>query len=159
MKLIIPLALFSLGLFLAGCGTIQTLAPAAAAAPETEIVVQETAGLWAEQTPLMDEQGAVTVGITPLNLESPGETLDFEVSLETHSVELSMDLAGLATLTTKGQTVQALKWDAPLGGHHVSGILSFPAAADGVAVLEGASSFTITIVDVDAPVRVFTWKR
>ena len=71
-----------------------------------------------------------------------------------------MDLAGLATLTTdSGQTVQALKWDAPLGGHHVSGILSFPAAADGVAVLEGASSFTITIVDVDAPVRVFTWKR
>jgi hypothetical protein len=38
-----------------------------------------------------DEQGAVIVVVEPVNLDSPGETLDFEVSLDTHSVDLSTD--------------------------------------------------------------------
>jgi hypothetical protein len=41
----------------------------------------------------LDEQGMVTVEVTPLNLGMPGETLVFEVSMNTHSVDLSMDLA------------------------------------------------------------------
>lgn len=110
--------------------------------------------------PILDEQGAVTVKATPLNLENPSETLDFEIVLNTHSVDLSMDLAMLASLTTDtGITIQAVNWEAPLGGHHVSGTLSFPAEADGNAVLDGATTFTVSIVNVDAPERVFTWGR
>ena len=61
-----------------------------------------------------DTQGAVTVNVTPLNLDKPSDQLEFDVALETHSVDLSMDLATLATLTTNtGITVQATKWDAP----------------------------------------------
>ncbi len=43
------------------------------------------------------------------------------------------------------------------GGHHVSGVLSFPTVADGVTLLEGASHLTLTIHNVDAPERSFTW--
>ena len=106
-----------------------------------------------------DQQGAVAVTVTPLNLANSSELLEFDVALETHSVDLSMDLAMLSSLTTDtGVTVQATLWDAPRGGHHVSGKLIFPALSDGRPILEGASRLTLTILDVDAPSRVFEWQ-
>jgi hypothetical protein len=108
---------------------------------------------------LTDEQGAVVVTVTQINLNGPGETLDFEVALNTHSVDLSMDLAQNAFLTTDtGLTVSAIRWDAPSGGHHVSGTLSFPTGLGDQVVLEGVEQVTLTIRNVAAPERVFTWK-
>ena len=105
-----------------------------------------------------DEQGAVTFEVTPLNLSKAADSLEFDVSMNTHSVDLSMDLAQLATLTTDtGLTVQAAKWDATPGGHHVPGKLIFPVTQDGKSVLEGAGKLTLTIVNVDAPTRLFEW--
>lgn len=106
-----------------------------------------------------DQQGAVTVEVTPLNLDNPSDQLEFDVVMDTHSVDLSMDLATLATLTTDtGVTIPATRWDAPRGGHHVEGKLIFPAAGhDGQSILDGAKKLTLTIVDVDAPSRVFDW--
>ncbi|HEY5730982.1 MAG TPA: hypothetical protein VIS72_13085, partial [Anaerolineales bacterium] len=107
----------------------------------------------------IDEQGMVIVEITPLNMGTPSDTLQFDVVLNTHSVDLSMDLATLATLTTDtGITLQATIWDAPRGGHHVSGKLIFPGLQDGKSILEGASKLALTIVDVDVPVRIFEWE-
>lgn len=107
----------------------------------------------------IDEQGAVVFEVTPLNLGTPSDTLDFEVAMNTHSVDLSMDLAALSTLSTdNGFTIQASKWDAVPGGHHVEGKLIFPSAQDGMSILDGASKLTLTIVDVDAPARVFEWE-
>jgi hypothetical protein len=107
----------------------------------------------------IDQQGAVIVEVTPLNLDNPTDQLEFDVALETHSVDLSMDLATLATLTTDtGITVQAILWDAPLGGHHVAGKLIFPAMKDGKSILDGASKLTLTIINVDAPSRIFEWQ-
>ncbi len=108
-----------------------------------------------------DGQGMVTVEVTPLNLSNAADavTLDFDVAMNTHSVDLSMDLAQLATLTTDaGVTVPATKWEATPGGHHVSGKLIFPATKDGKGVLEGASKLTLTILNVDALSRVFEWQ-
>jgi hypothetical protein len=69
-----------------------------------------------------------------------------------------MDLATLATLTTDtGVSVQATKWDATPGGHHVSGKLIFPATSDGKSILDGVTKLTLTIVNVDAASRVFEW--
>jgi hypothetical protein len=105
-----------------------------------------------------DDQGAIVIEVKPKNLANPGDTLDFEISLTTHSVDLSMDLTALSTLTTDdGRTVQAIIWDAPRGGHHVSGTLLFPASIDGESLLTGARTLTLAIKDVDAPLRVFTW--
>lgn len=107
---------------------------------------------------LTDQQGSVTVEVTPLDLNQPGQSLDFQVSMNTHMVDLSMDLATLATLATDtGNSAQALSWDGPKGGHHVSGKLIFPATVNGKPLLEGAKQLTLTIKDVDAPTRLFTW--
>ena len=106
-----------------------------------------------------DEQGAVVFQVTPLDLSTPVDTLDFDVAMNTHSVDLSMDLSTLSTLSTDtGITVQATKWDAPGGGHHVDGKLIFPAAQNGKSILEGASKLTLTIIKVDAASRVFEWE-
>lgn len=105
-----------------------------------------------------DQQGAVVVEVTPLNLDNPTEQLEFNVVLNTHSVDLSMNLATLATLTTDtGVTIQATTWDGIPGGHHVSGKLTFSATQDGKSILEGAKKLTLTITGVDAPSRVFEW--
>lgn len=115
----------------------------------------------ASNTPgaLTDQQGAVTVQATPLNLDAPGDNLEFDIVLDTHSVDLSMDLAPLSTLTTDtGITIQAATWDAPRGGHHVEGKLIFPATKDGKSILDGAAKLTLTILNVDAPSRTFEWK-
>ena len=98
------------------------------------------------------------MAVTPLDLNGSGETLEFDVAMNTHSVDLGMDLADRSTLTTdSGLTVAATTWDAPPGGHHVSGTLTFPASMEGKSLLEGATQVTLTIRDVDAPERVFVW--
>ncbi len=48
-----------------------------------------------------DAQGAVEVSVMPLNIHTEvKKTIDFEISMNTHSVDLSMDLATLSTLET-----------------------------------------------------------
>ena len=106
-----------------------------------------------------DEQGMVMFEVTPIDLATAANPLEFNIAMNTHSVDLSMDLATLATLTTDtGVTIQAEKWDAVPGGHHVSGKLIFPSTKDGKSILDGASKLTLTIVNVDAPSRVFEWQ-
>lgn len=106
-----------------------------------------------------DEQGMVMFEVTPINLATTANPLEFHIAMNTHSVDLSMDLATLATLTTDtGVTIRAEKWDAVPGGHHVSGKLIFPSTKDGKSILDGASKLTLTIVNVDAPSRVFEWQ-
>ncbi|MBI5839831.1 MAG: hypothetical protein HZB19_06990 [Chloroflexi bacterium] len=84
---------------------------------------------------------------------------EFDGALNTHSVDLSMDLTTLATLTTdSGITVQATTWDAPRGGHHVEGKLVFPATKDGKPILAEAGKITLTTINVDVPSRVFEWE-
>ena len=105
-----------------------------------------------------DEQGAVVFVVTPVNLDSPDATLDFEVVMDTHSVDLGWDLAALAVLRTdSGEEVQATAW--PIGsGHHYSGTLSFPSTqSDGEPILDGAAMLTLSIRDTDVPERVFVW--
>ena len=123
--------------------------------PSQTALAQASAG---DDLTRTDEQGAVVVKVKPLNLSHPGETLDFDVAMDTHSVDLSMDLGTLATLTTdNGRSVAATKWNAPAGGHHAESTLLFPAKLEGVPVLEGAARLTLTLRNVDAPERVFTW--
>ncbi len=163
----IRFALGGFAVLLTACGSQSSIQPeAAAAAPAATVapgVSQAPAAYpaqWVEDAPRVDEQGAVVVEITPLNLNSPGGTLDFSVSLNTHSVDLSMDLTALATLTTDtGHTVEAVAWDAPSGGHHVRGVLSFPSGVDGEPLLKDVSRITITVVNLDVPERVFVWER
>ena len=107
----------------------------------------------------LDEQGAVAVEVTPLDLNGATDRIEFDVAMNTHSVDLSMDLASLSTLRTDtGLTVAAGQWDAPRGGHHVRGKLLFPLDASALPLLHEATRLTLTIIDLDTPVRVFEWE-
>lgn len=139
--------------------TTGAAVPSEATSPTNEVAPTDLPAESGSAETRVDEQGTVIVSVTPLNLSSPGTTLDFEVILETHSVDLSMDLAALATLTNdNGRTVKPTSWDGPQGGHHVAGTLSFPTEANGELLLADASGLTLTINNVDAPERVFTWE-
>jgi hypothetical protein len=140
-------------------GTCTVDGATATAAVPTQAVVGPLPDPSVSDLTKSDAQGSVTVEITPESLTEPGDTLIFDVSMSTHSVDLSMDLAQLSILTTDtGITVQATQWDAPSGGHHVEGKLSFPTSKDGKNILDGANSITITINNVDAPTRTFIWQ-
>lgn len=147
-----------LALSLVGCSARPT-EPAPTAAPSTPGGGADAAELTRpDDLRRSDAQGQVTVDVLPLNLDNPGPMLQFQVTLNTHSVDLSMDLAALSTLSTDtGLSVAAVTWDAPRGGHHVQGILTFPAQVGGVPLLEGATRLTLTLRDLDVPERVFEW--
>ena len=157
-------ALLTLTLILAACSATPSPLPSDASTPlsaspaPAPVSTTDSAPAFDSAT-RTDQQGAIIFEVTPLDLDAPADTLEFDIVLTTHSIDLSMDLAPLATLTTDtGVTVQATLWDAPRGGHHVVGKLIFPAAADGKSILEGATKLTITILNVDAPSRVFEWE-
>ena len=73
--------------------------------------------------------GGVTVAVTPAKLVAGAKTWDFSIVLDTHSQDLSDDLAGSAVLVDdRGNEFKALAWDgAAPGGHHRSGVLRFNA--------------------------------
>ena len=158
-------------LVMAACAApTTTSSPAVPAGPTTQSAAAQTTPTVAsppasaaqndtsEDLTRSDGQGAVIVKVKPLNLNNPGETLDFDIVLETHSVDLNMDFAALATLTAdNGRSVPAATWDGPSGGHHVEGKLLFPTNESGAPVLEGTTRLTLTLRNIDAPERTFTW--
>ena len=74
-----------------------------------------------------DSANGVTVAVTPGNLGADAKVWDFAVVLDTHSADLSDDLAKSAVLLDdRGNEFKALGWDgAAPGGHHRKGVLKF----------------------------------
>lgn len=105
------------------------------------------------------EGGQVTVAVTWSGMEA-GPV--FRVVMDTHAVDLDgYDLQRLAVLrVADGREVRPSGWDAPRGGHHREGALSFPATlADGSPTL-GPSMGTVELVIRDVagiPERTFRW--
>ncbi|MEX2161170.1 MAG: hypothetical protein WD751_04570 [Anaerolineales bacterium] len=113
---------------------------------------------WPADQPRTDEQGEVSVTITPLAFAAGDAELGFEISLDTHSVELNIDLTALATLTTDTGFVLAPNgWEGPQGGHHMSGILTFPLPINISDLWEGATQITLMIRSIDGFDRSFVW--
>jgi hypothetical protein len=95
------------------------------------------------------DSGAVEVKITPARLDDTGAA--FEIVLDTHSVELALDVAAAATLEVDGTAWSVDGWDGSRpGGHHREGTLRFTAGgpASGIARL--------TITGLPEPVEA-TW--
>lgn len=156
MKRILLPALLTLSLVLSACSATATPLQTD---PQPASVSTDSSSPSNSSAMRTDQQGAIIFEITPLNLDSPTDTLEFDVALTTHSIDLSMDLAKLSTLTTDtGVSVESTLWDAPRGGHHVEGKLIFPATKDDKSILEGATKLTLTITNVDAPTRIFEWE-
>lgn len=98
--------------------------PAAPASPSTP--VQGSAA----QT---GKLGAIEVKVTPPDLSNvQGDTIDFTVDLNATGADLSFDLAELATLSIAGHAMPATAWEVVYDhGHHVNGVLKFPAHMSG----------------------------
>lgn len=76
------------------------------------------------------EGDGVTIAVKPVDLSAKATTWSFQVSLSTHSQDLSDDLVHTAYIVDRAGKKQitpiAWKGDAP-GGHHRNGVLSFKA--------------------------------
>lgn len=131
---------------------IAPVGPALAATSDSVVVRQATD----DQT---NVGGGVTVKVGRLEA---ADTVAFKVVLDTHSVNLdAFDLAQLAVLrTSSGEEIAPLAWDAPAGGHHREGTLSFPATtADGAQILQSDGRQIVLVIRDIAGVaeRAFSW--
>ncbi len=139
-----------LGLVLSGC-TAGSLATGTGA---------PRPGSQGDLTQISDD-GQVVVKAT---WQGPDAGPVFTIALDTHSVDLDgYDLAQLSVLRVEdGREVQPSAWDAPKGGHHRKGTLTFPTAgADGNDIVgPGTPGFELIIRDVaGVPERVLRWTQ
>jgi hypothetical protein len=101
-----------------------------------------------------NDEKAVWVEVTPLNLPEGGTSLDFEVAFNTHSVNLRFDPTTISVLRDDaGREYPALTWEGSgPGGHHRSGVLRFKVPDEATDFIE------VVIHDVaGVPERVFHW--
>lgn len=98
-----------------------------------------------------DLQGEVIVTVQPLKLGG-GENTVFQVSLETHTVELDKDLKNISVMIdNKENEYKPIGWTGGAGGHHISGNLVFP------ILPEDAKSVKLIIKGIDGFDRNFEW--
>lgn len=96
--------------------------------------------------------GAVEVEVIPKNLRV-GEEIVFELSLNTHSVELDYEYTSIASLRDNlGDNYKTLNWDGGKSGHHVNGQLTFESLKDGV------ESVSLELYGIDNQTNIFTWE-
>ncbi|MEK6220890.1 MAG: hypothetical protein N2D54_01420 [Chloroflexota bacterium] len=115
---------------------------------------------WPDGSSKVDQQGAVEVSISPINLNSPENGISFQIGLNTHSVDLNMNLADLSIIELdNGLTLSQANWEGEIGGHHLSGVLVFPLSDKEISQLNSARQITLTIKNVDALSRSFIWQR
>lgn len=82
----------------------------------------------AQLAPLKSSQGGVTLTVTPTELGRSAKVWVFKVVLDTHSQDLSDDLAGISVLAAQRREARPLGWEgAGPGGHHREGVLKFAA--------------------------------
>ena len=101
------------------------------------------------------EGDGVTIAVKPVDLSAKATTWSFQVSLSTHSQDLSDDLARTAYIVDRAGKKHiaptAWKGDAP-GGHHRNGVLSFKALTPPPKAIE----LRIQRAGEKAP-RLFRW--
>jgi hypothetical protein len=134
----------------AGISLLRTATPA----QPPPMAAASTAGLTR-----VSEGGQVTVKAT---WAGPTAGLVFTIVLDTHAVDLDgYDLAQLAALRVNGgPSLAPVGWDAPPGGHHREGTLTFPAEQAGKPVIDAQTrSIELIVRDMaGVPERVLTWQ-
>jgi hypothetical protein len=101
------------------------------------------------------EGGQVTVEAT---WAGPSAGASFDVKLDTHSVDLdALDLSNAILRNNRGETLSAVPWTAPKGGHHREGTLTF--AGNVAAFFAGATTIDLVLAGIgDLPQRTLHWQ-
>lgn len=103
----------------------------------------------ASQTKTM---GAVDVELTPIKLE-PGQSMVFELALNTHSVDLSYNYAEIISAEdNNGNRYDAIKWSGGEGGHHLRGEVELE------PLLKDVNKIKIYIGEIDNAKAEFEWE-
>lgn len=99
--------------------------------------------------------GQVTVVV---DWAGPAEGAVFDVTLDTHSVDLDgLDLADAVLRNDRGQILTAEPWAAPKGGHHREGVLTFE--GDTASFFTGARWVELVLSGVgDLAERTLRWE-
>lgn len=143
--------------------TPDALKPVAGSSPATPQSAEPRPKV--QESPVrIDEANYVQVSITPISLRDSANMISFEVSLNTHSVDLSRyQLDRLARLIIDGQTpvAEGFQWVANLDdSHHRSGVLKLPAIdAQGKERVNNATKTMILELDgvAGSGIRSFSW--
>lgn len=108
----------------------------------------QTSGL----SPQTKTMGAVEVEVKSVSV-ALGKEVIFEVSMNTHSVELNYDYTKIATLTDdRGNSYKPTKWTGGNSGHHLEGELFFD------ALPQNPKELTLTLEGIDNKSETFIWK-
>lgn len=77
-------------------------------------------------SPVVYENGAITVTVTPEIVSEDAEQWQFKVAFDTHSEDLDYDIKNIMSLENNGDSYEPLEWRGdPPGGHHLGGLLIF----------------------------------
>lgn len=101
----------------------------------------------------ISDEAEVSVGVKSRQLGVNEEKNIFEVSFNTHSVDLNYDFAKISTLKDDlGNVYEAETWSGQSSGHHLSGELIFP------KINVAAKSVQLVIDNINGVKRVFNWQ-
>lgn len=96
------------------------------AATALALVVSAGTASAAPLAPQTSRDGGVTVKVKPNDVSPASASWTFEIVFDTHSQELSDDLARTVTLHAGGKQALPTAWQGdPPGGHHRKGTLRF----------------------------------
>lgn len=146
-------------LLLAGCagGLFEgqtSLSTPATQPGQSAAETQPSASGW-DLSPRRNDARGVVIDVQPLGLGADQEVWEFNVALNTHSVNLDYNLTEVAVLRCeRGQEYKPVSWEgSPPGGHHRQGVLRF-------ASLDHPSSFLELVIQDVAGVseRIFRWE-
>ncbi|HEY5993469.1 MAG TPA: hypothetical protein VIU46_02600 [Gallionellaceae bacterium] len=117
--------------------------------------------LWAESAlaverayaPQTSNAGGVKVTVTLQSFPSDAKTLDFAVTMETHTHPLNDRMENVSVLVADGKQYPPLAWEGSArGGHHRKGMLRFNAISPRPSVVELQIS-----LEGDTAARTFRW--
>ncbi|MDP3956515.1 MAG: hypothetical protein Q8P97_00785 [bacterium] len=117
---------------------------------DIEIGAPSTPQKWESRT---DDQSAVTITVTPIDISPQSKEWKFDIVMNTHSVELDQDLTKSASLIdVQGKEYKPLNWEGTVGGHHREGVLTFN------RIMPAPQLITLKISGVGDVERSFTWQ-
>lgn len=137
-----------ISLLVAGCTGAATSPGPAASAPASP-------GATDFEPSQTNEAGQVTVEVS---WDGPAAGAVFDVKLDTHSVDLDgLDLSDAELTNDRGDSLAAVPWEAPKGGHHREGRLAFQ--GDASTFFADAQWIELTFSGVGGvPERVLRWE-
>lgn len=112
--------------------------------------ISNTPQIWESK---IDEQSAVIVTVTPIDILPQSKEWKFNVVMDTHSIELDQDMVKVAVLVDdSGKEYSPNRWQgAPPGGHHREGLLIF------TSITPYPQHLKLKIKDIDGAQRMFSW--